>query len=101
MKVALAKSRDGVTFSPDAGQAARQRGNTLLKWLEEFQPKESHVAGRILAEHLSGDGWGLARNNPRGGRRGSRDRKMDDLVGAQDMSGRNTGARGAYVERLR
>ena len=100
MRVTLAKLRDDVTFSPDARQAARQSGNTLLKWLEEFQPKESNVACGILAEHPSGDGWSLARNHARRRRRGCRDCEMDDLIGAQDMSRRNTGARGADVERL-
>ena len=101
MRVALARPRDDVTFSPDARQAARQRDNTLLKWLEEFQPKESNVACGILAEHPSGDGRSLARNHARRRRRRGRDREMDDLIGAQDMSGRNTGTRGTDVERLR
>jgi hypothetical protein len=52
--------RDEAVFLPESSEAVRQSGNTLLKWLEEFQSKESHFANGILAEDFCDDGRGFA-----------------------------------------
>lgn len=81
-------------------QGVRQRGNTLLKWLEEFQSKETHVPGGILAEHFGSYRRGLAGNNARssGGRSGNRE--VNDLIRPQQMGGSHASARGADIERF-
>ena len=53
-------TRDELAFLSESREAVRQSGNTLLKWLEEFQSKESHFASGILAEDFCGDGRGFA-----------------------------------------
>jgi hypothetical protein len=87
-----------VTFLPDPGRAFCQRGNTLLKWLEEFQPKKSHIPRGILTEDLGGDGRGLAGNDSRGGRRRSWNRQVDDLIGPENVCRRYAGAGGTNIE---
>ena len=75
-----------VTFPPKSREAVRQSGNTLLKWLEEFQPKKSHFASGILAEDSSGNGRRFAGDNSRGGRGRGGNGEMDELLGAQNVA---------------
>jgi hypothetical protein len=66
-RTTLTVVRTDVTFLPGSRQAVRKRGNTLLKWLEEFQPKEAHIARGILAEDSGGNWRGLTGYHTRGG----------------------------------
>jgi len=52
----------------ESREAVRQSGNTLLKWLEEFQSKESHFAYGILAQNPRRDWRGFAGDDTRRGR---------------------------------
>ena len=70
---------------PESNEAVRQSGNTLLKWLEEFQSKESHFAYGILPKDFGGDGRGFAGHHSRGSRGGGRNGEMDNLIWAQNV----------------
>ncbi len=92
------KVRADVTFLPGPRRAACQRGNTLLKWLEEFQSKKSHIPCRILTEDPGGDGRCLAWNDSRSSRGGRGNRQMDNLVRAENVRRRYAGAPGTNIE---
>ena len=53
-------TQNELAFFPESREAVRQSGNTLLKWLKEFQSKESHFASGIVTEDFCGDGRGFA-----------------------------------------
>jgi hypothetical protein len=89
---------DKVTSTPESKEAVRQSGNTLLKWLEEFQSKETHFANAILSEDFGGNGRGLAGDHSRGSGGGGRNGEMDDLIRAQNVGGGDAGTCGADVQ---
>src|SRR5580704_7287854 len=92
--------RDQLAFLPESREAVGQSGNTLLKWLEEFQSKESHLACGILSKDFGGDGWGFAGDDSRGSGGRGRNGEIDDLTRAEDVGRGYTSSRGADVERF-
>ncbi len=61
------------------------RSLSLLERPKEFQAKETHLAGRVLAQDLSHDGGSLARDKAGGGGRGGGNGEMDRLVGPENV----------------
>lgn len=82
-------------------QVIRQIGNTLLKWLEEFQSKDSHISHGTLAEDFGSEGGRLVGHNPRVGRGGSGNGEMHNLVGPENVGGYNARAGSADIESFR
>ena len=72
----------------------------LLKRAEEFQAKEAHFSSGFLAQDLSYDWWGFARNQTGGGGRRGGDGQMNCLVWPENMRGGNTSPNGADIEGL-
>lgn len=102
MKTESADARRNVTFSPEPRRKAElQRGNTLLKWLKEFQPKEADIACRLLAKDACGNRRSFAGNDSRRSRGGSGDGEMNNLIWAQEVAGGDAGTSGADIESLR
>jgi hypothetical protein len=80
-------------------QKARKSIN-LLKWPEEFQPKEAHIAHNVLAEYFRRNGRGFIGHQAGGSRGGSGNGQVDKLVRPEDVGGGDTGTVGANIERL-
>ena len=72
----------------------------LGQGMNEFQAEEAKIACRFLAQNASGDRRSFIRNEPGGGRRGSRDCQLNKLVRFKEMRGCNAGAVGTYVQGL-
>jgi hypothetical protein len=72
--------------------------NDLLKWAQEFQPKETKFTQKTRSAYFSHDGRSFAGYEAGGGWGGGWDREVDRLIGAQKMHGRNTGSGGADIE---
>jgi len=62
-----------------------EKRRELLKRSKEFQAKEAHIGGGILAKDFGGDGRGLAGDLAGGGWGRCGDGEMDHLVGAENM----------------
>ena len=75
-------------------------GINLLKRPEEFQSKKPGIAQHLLAQHFGRDRRRFVRYQTRGGRRRCRHRELHNLILAQDVRRRNTGAQRADIERL-
>ncbi len=76
----------------------RKDGRYLLKRPKEFQPADTKVSCRGLAQHLGSNRRGFGGDDT--GRRGwgrRRDSEADDLVGPEEMSGRDTCTGGADI----
>ena len=65
---------------------------------KEFDSKNANIADNLFPEDAGRDGRSLAGNQARRGGRGSGDREMYDLLGAQDVSGGDTGTGGTNVQ---
>ena len=81
------------------GDGLRQRDRELLKWAEEFQPKQALISKRLLAANFSLDGGSLAGDQAGRRRRGRRNGQKHGLIRAQEVSRGDAGPRGADVQR--
>ena len=73
--------------NPD--QIVVESGINLLKRPEEFQSKEAGITNDFLPEYFGCDGGSLVWHQAGGGRRGSRNRELHNLILAQHVGGRN------------
>ncbi len=76
----------------------RKDGRYLLKRPKEFQSADTKVSCHGLAQHLGGNRRRFGGDDTgRRGRGRRRNRKADDLVGPEEMSGRDTRTGGANI----
>lgn len=67
---------------------------------EKRQPEKAHITGQVLAENLSRNRGSLARHEAGRGGGGSGNRKINDLIRAKEVGGRDASPRSADVQGL-
>jgi hypothetical protein len=79
----------------------RQKDRKLLKWAQEFQPKQTYITEDVLSFDPGDNGWGFTGNETRRGWGGGWYRQVHGLFGAQDVGGGNAGASCTNIESFR
>ena len=72
----------------------------LRERVDELDSEKAKIAGRLLAQHTSGDGRSLIRHQARCRGRGRGNGQLDNLFSLKNMRGGDTGAGGADIESL-
>ena len=78
-----------------------KRGTKLLKWPQEFQPKEAHITGSVLTQNPGRNRGSLTWNYARWSGRGGWNGEMNNLIRAENMCRGDTSPGGADIQSFR